>query len=221
MKPIAIALTVLAAVLFVTLSFAVQGVTRSEQETTLPAEPTAQTVADSPRPGLMTPMAAVRITATPEPTPAPTPEPTPAPTPAPTPEPTPEPEPAPAPDEALVEMLACGIYSEAGGDACSDLCRRYVGDVMLNRVTDPRFPDTLEGVLRQEGQYGRCYWTGIVWPERATEPGEAAAVERAYRIARELLAGEHSEISGAGYVWQAEFEQGQDVIYLDGIYFGR
>ena len=27
------------------------------------------------------------------------------------------------PDEAMVEMLACGIYQEAGGDECSDECR--------------------------------------------------------------------------------------------------
>ena len=125
------------------------------------------------------------------------------------------------PDEAEVEMLACGIYCEAGGDACSDLCRYYVGDVMLNRVNDPRFPDTLEGVLTGKGQYGRFYWTGIVWPELASNPGAAAAVARAYDTARALLRGEHSELYGAGYIWQAEFTQGTDVIYLDGLYFGR
>lgn len=139
------------------------------------------------------------------------------------PAPTAEPE-APAetePDEAEVEMLACAIYCEAGGDACSDQCRYMVGDVMLNRVDDPRFPDTLEEVLTQKGQYGRFHWTGIVWPERASNPGEAAAVARAYETARALLSGEHSELYGAGYIWQAEFTQGTDVIYLDGTYFGR
>lgn len=129
--------------------------------------------------------------------------------------------PAPELDEAEVEMLACAIYCEAGGDACSDLCRYYVGDVMLNRVDDPRFPDTLEGVLTQKGQYGRFYWTGIVWPERAKYDGEQAAVARAYDTARALLSGEHSELYGAGYIFQAEFVQGTDVIYLDGTYFGR
>jgi len=119
------------------------------------------------------------------------------------------------------EMLACGIYNEAGGDDCSDLCRKYVGDVMLNRVEDERFPDTLEGVLTAPRQYGRFATTGIKWPERAKEPGEAHAVERAYRIADELLAGEHSELYGQGYVWQAEFEQGSEGFWLDGIYFGR
>lgn len=128
---------------------------------------------------------------------------------------------APVPDETEVEMLACAIYCEAGGNACSDLCRYYAGDVILNRVDDPRYPDTLEGVLAEKGQYGRFYWTGIVWPERAQYAVEAAAVERAYQTARALLSGEHSELYGEGYIWQAEFKQGTDVIYLDGIYFGR
>lgn len=77
-----------------------------------------------------------------------------------------------APEPDLVEMLACGIYQEAGGDECSDDTRRKVGDVMLNRVEDSRFPDTLEAVLTAPGQYGRFSKTGIVWPERAKNPGE-------------------------------------------------
>lgn len=126
-----------------------------------------------------------------------------------------------APDETMVEMLACGIYQEAGGDACSDECRIDVGDVMLNRVADPRFPNTLEGVLTAPGQYGRFSKTGIVWPERAKNPGEKHAVERAYNIARQLLSGKHGELWGQGYVWQAEFEQGTEGFWLDGLYFGR
>ena len=101
-------------------------------------------------------------------------------------------------DAAEVEMLACAIYCEAGGDACSDLCRLYVGDVILNRVDDPRFPDTMAEVLTAEGQYGRFHWTGIVWPNRASCPGEAAAVARAYDTARALLSGEHSGLYLAG-----------------------
>lgn len=126
-----------------------------------------------------------------------------------------------APDETMVELLACVIYQEAGGDACSDLCRFMVGDVVLNRVADSRFPDTIEEVLTQRGQYGTFSKTGVVWPARAANPGEAAAVERAYDTARRLLSGEHSELYDAGYIWQAEFIQGKDVIEVDGTYFGR
>lgn len=128
---------------------------------------------------------------------------------------------SPEPDEAEVEMLACAIYQEAGGDSCSDKCRYMVGDVVLNRIADSRFPDTMEAVLTEKRQYGEFYWTGIKWPDRASNPGEARAVQRAYDTARAILSGEHSEIYGEGYVWEAEFEQGSDIIELDGLYFGR
>ena len=65
------------------------------------------------------------------------------------------------PDLEDVEMLACVIYQEAGGDACSDECRMYVGDVVLNRVADSRFPDTIEGVLTAKFQYG-TFWKILV-----------------------------------------------------------
>ncbi len=76
------------------------------------------------------------------------------------------------PSEDMVEMLACLIYQEAGGDECSDECRIDVADVALNRVADSRFPDTLYEVLTAPKQYGRWHTTGIVWPERASNPNE-------------------------------------------------
>lgn len=130
-------------------------------------------------------------------------------------------EPEPVIDEAELEMLACVIYQEAGGDKCCDDCRRRVADVVLNRVADERFPNTMEEVLTAKQQYGRFHWTGIVWPERASQPGEARAVERAYRIAEEVLTGEHSALYGEGYIWQAEFKQGKDIVECCKIYFGR
>ena len=124
-------------------------------------------------------------------------------------------------DEYAVEMLACVIYCEAGANYISDDTRRMVGDVVLNRVEDSRFPDTIEGVLLQKSQYGRFHWTGVVWPSRANSEAESAAVDRAYKIARELLTGTHSALYGKGYCYQAEFKQGKDIIISDGIYFGR
>lgn len=127
------------------------------------------------------------------------------------------------PDPEEVELLAKVIYQEAGGDACCDECRRRVADVVLNRVADERFPNTILEVLTQERQYGRYHWTGVIWPERASNPGEAEAVERARRIATEVLSGQHSDLYGEGYIWQAEFTQGRDVIYCEqcATYFGR
>lgn len=125
--------------------------------------------------------------------------------------------------DSEIEMLACAIYQEAGGDACCDLCRYRVGDVVLNRVEDDRFPGTVEEVLTAYRQYGRFHWTGVKWADRADQPGEAYAVARAKRIAKAIAGGEHSDLYGEGYVFQAEFEQGTDVIYCEncGIYFGR
>lgn len=124
-------------------------------------------------------------------------------------------------DEHGVELLAMVIYQEAGSDYICDDCRRRVADVVLNRVDDERFPNTIEAVLTQKDQYGLYYYTGVVWPDRAKYSGEAHAVERARQIAREVLEGNHSELYGNGYVWQAEFVQGTDGFWCCGIYFGR
>ena len=130
-------------------------------------------------------------------------------------------EPMPTIDPYELELLACVIYQESGGDRSCDLCRRRVADIVLNRVADPRFPDTIEGVLTEKSQYGLYYWTGVVWPERASDPYEQHAVERAYRIAEEVLSGNHSDLCGEGYIWQATFKQGKDNIYHCGHYYGR
>lgn len=121
------------------------------------------------------------------------------------------------------EYLACVIYQEAGGDGCCDMCRRRVADIVLNRVKDTRFAgDTVEAILTEGNppQWGLYSVTGIVWPEKASYPEEAAAVERARRIAIEVLEGNHSDLT-EDYIWCAEFPQGQDVIECDGIYFGK
>ena len=141
-------------------------------------------------------------------------------------EPPTEPETEPIDTEAAetareVELLAIVIYQEAGGDDCSDFTRLGVGTVAMNRVADPRFPDTLHAVLTQEAQYGLMHWTGVVWPERASDPNEAHAVERAYTIAARILL-EGVRVFDADVVYQAEFVQGTEVVaFSDGMYFCR
>lgn len=123
-----------------------------------------------------------------------------------------------------VELLACVIYQEAGGDACCDMCRRRVADVVLNRVSDPRYAGTtIEEILLDADpapQWGLYSVTGVIWPEKASHPEEQHAVERAYRIAQEVLDGQHSDLT-EDYIWCAEFSQGTNVIECDGIYFGK
>ena len=127
-------------------------------------------------------------------------------------------EPEPPYTEEELEALALVIYQEAGADYCSDETRLMVGTVVMNRVADPRFPDTIEEVLTQKYQYGRLHWTGLVWAERASRETEAHAVQRAYEIAERILNGERA--FEAGVIWQAEFPQGTEVVaYQDGMYF--
>ena len=123
------------------------------------------------------------------------------------------------PDE--LEMLACVIYQEAGGNRSCDNCRRYVADIVLNRMEHPKFPDTMYEVLTSPRQYGNFAVTGIKWPARAQNEYEKAAVERAYRIAEEVLSGQHSELYGQGYIWQAMFTQGTEGFWCCGQYYGR
>lgn len=121
-----------------------------------------------------------------------------------------------------LDLLALVIYQEAGGDMCSDETRQMVGEVALNRVADKRYPNTLYGVLTQLGQYGRLHWTGIQWPERAANPGEKHAVERAYRIAEELLIDKVERLLPEDVIYQAEFQQGTEIVAeADGFYFCR
>ena len=119
------------------------------------------------------------------------------------------------------ELLACVIFQEAGSDSQCDECRRRVADVVLNRVSDDRYPDTIYEVLVQYRQYGNFYWTDVKWADRAYYESNRHAVERAFRIADEVLNGHHSELYGQGYIGQAEFISGRDWIYCCGIYYGR
>lgn len=141
-------------------------------------------------------------------------------------EPTPLPDPQLEPTseqpytEEELEMLALIIYQEAGGDACSDETRLMVGTVVMNRIAAEQFPDTMYEVITQKRQYGRLYWTGAVWPERANNPGEAHAIKRAYTIADRILRGERNLPDDV--IYQAEFKQGTETVaYEDGLYFCR
>lgn len=124
-----------------------------------------------------------------------------------------------------VFCLAAVIYQEAGGDFCSDDTRRMVADVVLNRVEDERFPDTVRGVLEDAPngalQYGVFALTGVCFPAKADQECEKTAVMRAWDIAYGIAAGEHSELYGGGYVWQSEYVQSADSFCQDGIWFGR
>lgn len=119
-----------------------------------------------------------------------------------------------------LELLAIAIYKEAGGDECSDDTRIKVGNVIINRTNDERFPNTVEEVLTEYRQYNTFYLTGVIWPDRASFDTERAAVSRAYDCAERVLLGE--KLLPDDVVFQAEFAQGYEIVaFQDGIYFCR
>lgn len=99
-------------------------------------------------------------------------------------------------DEDLY-ILSHIISAEAGN--CSEDMMISVGSVVLNRVEDERFPDTIEEVVFQEGQYSPT-WNGAYY----AEPTEAAC-----EVAKTLL--EEGPAIDSSVVWQAEFPQGEGI----------
>ena len=94
-------------------------------------------------------------------------------------------------------ILSHIISAEAGN--CSEDMMISVGSVVLNRVADDRFPDTIKEVVFQKGQYSPT-WNGAYYQE---------PTEGAQKVAEQLLT-EGSQID-ASVVWQAEFPQGNGV----------
>lgn len=107
-------------------------------------------------------------------------------------------------DEDLL-YLAKIVQNEAGSDFCSDAHQRAVASVVINRVSDPRFPDTILGVITQgwNGEYALQYAVGGWERFNALEPSE-----RAIENARYVL--EHG-VTVEGAIWQAECIQGEIV----------
>ena len=96
-----------------------------------------------------------------------------------------------------LDLLARIIYAEAGG--MSDECQLLVGNVVLNRVADDRFPDSIYGVIYQKGQYSPT-WNGAIHKKPS---------DRAVENAKRLQSGERC--CPAEVVWQSEFRQGNGV----------
>lgn len=65
------------------------------------------------------------------------------------------------PDPAEVTALAQTLYGECRG--CSELQQRAVCWCIFNRVDDPRFPDTVVGVIIQKGQFFGYSASNPVW----------------------------------------------------------
>lgn len=110
--------------------------------------------------------------------------------------------------EEDIDLMAHLIYAEAGSDWCSDELILSVGSVVLNRMADDRFPDTLEGVIYQAGQYS-CTFDDTI---------DKTPNERCYRLAEQLLT--EGSILPSNVVFQAGFTQGDGIYKVEqNVYF--
>ena len=99
-----------------------------------------------------------------------------------------------------VYYLACIIAQETAGVNEGIMLR--VGNVVLNRVADPRFPNSVYDVITAPGQYGHGNGEPIVFYSYISQDG----IQRSYDVARRLLNGER--VLPENVVWQAGFPQG-------------
>ena len=101
-------------------------------------------------------------------------------------------------------LLSKIIYAEAGSAWLPMDWKMAVGEVALNRVASPEFPDTLREVLEQPGQY---YGKNSSYFERLKPSAECV------EAARQLLEGARV-LGEPGVVFQSNYRLGSGV-YLE------
>lgn len=105
--------------------------------------------------------------------------------------------------------LAQLMYAE-NGNAEYDEAVLLTGVVALKRMKSDSYPDTLEGVIEQKGQY-QCYINGSI---------ECEPDDRCLEIAEEILRYDLADEYPDNLVYQAEFTQGSEVYrHLGNQYF--
>jgi spore germination cell wall hydrolase CwlJ-like protein len=102
--------------------------------------------------------------------------------------------------------LALNIYHEARGESLQG--KRAVGHVVMNRVTDRRFPTSVCQVVRQGGERvrNRCQFSW--WCDgRSDRPRNRTAWNNSIEIAHEIIAGLSSDPTGGALWYHADYVQ--------------
>lgn len=100
-------------------------------------------------------------------------------------------------NEEEISLLARLITAETGGT--DEYLSYLTGSVVINRMNNPSFPDTLIGVIYQKNQY-ECTWNGHIY---------RPYTDLAWEIAEELLT--YGTTIPENVLFQAEFEQANGV----------
>lgn len=119
-----------------------------------------------------------------------------------------------------IRILATTVYYEAGGT--TEQLRTYVAQVVLNRVADSRFPNTVYGVVTQRGQYSGNYATASATQAIKDKDAKNGTYNYATCVtsAKKAMMGQVDMPSNV--IYQANFKQGTGVwkaIYFNSGYF--
>ncbi len=105
-----------------------------------------------------------------------------------------------------LHCLALNIYHEARGE--SDKGKRAVGHVVMNRVTDRRFPTSVCQVVRQGGERRRNRCQFSWWCDgRSDRPRNRTAWDASIEMAHEIIAGLSSDPTGGALWYHADYVQ--------------
>ncbi len=123
----------------------------------------------------------------------------------------------------LYEWVAL-VITEAGDQ--SDECQRAVASVVLNRYRSPYYPNTIHGVITQHGQYepvikGKTdYYIDVMENNEPISEEKFEEFERALENVLYVIENGNT-LPKDDYVYQAQFDQGSDVIRIGSEKFGR
>ncbi len=105
-----------------------------------------------------------------------------------------------------LDCLALNIYFEARGEALDG--KRAVGHVVLNRVADEGFPDTICQVIRQGGEEVRHKCQFSWWCDgRSDRPADQLAWRESREVAWEVLRGATKDPTRGALWYHAAYVQ--------------
>lgn len=115
---------------------------------------------------------------------------------------------------ALAQGIDAVVSSECG-NMVSDATMVMVGNVIMNRTEDSRYPDTVDQVLMQPKQFSCFSESGMKWVGRAAN--DAAFQKRCMNAAEAAMSGER--LLSYSVVYVSGVKQGSVEAQLDGLYF--
>ena len=105
-------------------------------------------------------------------------------------------------EQEALDIVAKVVAGEAGG--CPAEHQIAVAAVVVNRVNDERFPDTVREVVAQPGQYHTSYLANFAKTPRSCYEAAKAALDGTDAVPDDV-------------VWQAQFPQGRETWWISDV----